>query len=161
MLKYASISLNQESFMLQGALRHHENTEFRWVAPGCTQSTVKKIEEQRLHNLSGQPVLMLNYPQVIFLSLSFYPFGISPSSLYDFCLSSSSQAPQAKSFLHAISADCIYTLNYGKMIARSQQLIAMAVQLGNIQVDRESWRYSFCCISFLFLSQLYRRLVKL
>lgn len=123
MLKYASIPLNQESFMLQGTLRRHENTEIRWVAPGCIQSTLEKIEEQRLDNLSGQPVLMLNYPQVVFFPLSFYPFGISPSSIYDYCLSSSSQAPQVKSFLHVISADCIYILNYWKMIARSQQLM--------------------------------------
>lgn len=70
----------------------HQKTEFKQAALGLVQPSLEKIQEQRLPNPSGQPVLKTNYPHSDFFFFLIF-LSSSPSSIYDYCLLSSSQAP--------------------------------------------------------------------
>lgn len=124
----------------------HQKTEFKQAALGLVQPSLEKIQEQRLPNPSGQPVLKTNYPHSdffffnLFIQLPFFNLWLLSLILFPGTFG-------VKAFLHVTSAHCIHTLNYWKMMARSQQWIAKAIQLENVQVDRGSWYYSFCCFS--------------
>lgn len=115
----------------------------------------KTIQQQRLHNPCWQHALMLNYPQSVWGFFQFcfgfpFLFHLEATSFILWLLSLIPLPGTARKFSYVIWGDCIQTFKYWKMIAGSQEIIAMAMQSGTHRLTEKAGSTPFVALQFCF-----------